>query len=65
MREQSHGGPGQDGLVPVELTGTESAADSDNVCGLVVVLSGGGRIEVGAGFHAATLKRLIHLIESM
>jgi len=46
----------------VELAGTKWATEHDSGCGLVVVLRG-RRIEVGAGFDALTLQRLINLLE--
>lgn len=54
------GGSG-DGLVRVELANNEPA-DS---CGLTVVLARGRKIGVTPGFHAATLQRLVHVLETM
>lgn len=64
IRGQSDGIHAQAGLVPVELAGSESATEFN--CGaLRLVLSRDRRIEVGAGFDALTLKRLINLLETM
>jgi hypothetical protein len=52
------------GLVAVELRGVKVGQDREAV-GLVVVLSGGRRIEVGAGFDGATLQRLVQTLETM
>jgi DNA-binding transcriptional ArsR family regulator len=51
------------GLVAVELVGANNATDRDRP--LALVLARGRRIEVGAGFDAATLERLIVLLEKM
>ena len=53
-----------DGLVAVEL----AVKKMDTVpgrCGLSVVVAGGRRIEVEAGFDAATLQRLVEVLERM
>lgn len=55
----------KEGLVAVELAGTKFATDGDAGCGLAVVLSGGRKIAVEGGFDAATLQRLILLLEQM
>ncbi len=55
----------RDGLVAVELAGSKLANDRDGGCGLAVMLSGGHRIEVSAGFDAPTLQRLVRLLENM
>ena len=53
-----------DGLVAVELAVKKS--DMEQVgCGLSVVVGSGRRIEVEAGFDAATLQRLVQLLEGM
>lgn len=62
LREHAGNGAAKDGLVAVELAGTKWATEHDSGCGLVVVLRG-RRIEVGAGFDALTLQRLINLLE--
>ena len=51
------------GLVAVELAGGGKLA-SDG-CALAVVLSERRRIEVGAGFDAPTLARLVMLLEKL
>ena len=64
MRQGSTRRTGE-GLVAVELAGGKLANDCHGGCGLAVVLSGGRRIEVSAGFDAPTLQRLIVLLETM
>jgi len=49
--------PPSDGLVAVELAGGNFVNDSSDCHDLAVVLSGGRRIEVSAGFDAPTLRR--------
>jgi hypothetical protein len=46
----------------VELAGGKLAGARTEGWGLAVVLEGGGRIEVQAGFDEATLKRLMKLL---
>jgi len=48
------------GLVAVEIGGGTHEGG-----GLAVVLSGGRRIEVGAGFDASLLRRLVQALETM
>jgi hypothetical protein len=50
-------------LVAVEVAATLSQAPAQDC--LAVVLSAGRRIEVGAGFDAATLLRLVRVLESL
>ena len=54
-----------DGLVAVELAGSNFINDPSDRHDLAVVLSGGRRIEVSAGFDAPTLQRLVVLLEAM
>ena len=55
-------GQGWEGrLVAVELAGEENAAGG----GLVVVVSRGRRIEVSQWFDAATLERLLAVLEQV
>ena len=54
-----------DGLVAVELAGSHFENDRNDGGGLAVLLSGGRRIEVSAGFDAPTLQRLVALLEAM
>lgn len=58
------GGSG-DGLVAVELAGKKLGAEGAANCGLAVVLARGRRIAVSAGFDAATLQRLVQVLETM
>jgi hypothetical protein len=64
MHTASTNRPG-DGLVAVELAGSKLANERSDGGGLAVVLSGGRRIEVSAGFDAPTLQRLVVLLEAM
>ena len=54
-----------DGLVAVELASTSSGNAVRDDHGLAVVLAGGRRIEVSAGFDASTLERLVALLEKL
>ena len=47
----------------VEVCGATAVADGERASGLAVVLSGGRRIEVGRGFDADTLQRLLAVVE--
>jgi hypothetical protein len=58
--ESGHGG----GLVAVELTSWKPAGE-DGSCGLTVVLAGGRKISVSAGFDGVTLRRLVQALETM
>ena len=50
-------------LVPVELATRKSPTQHEPSCGLVVVLSGGRRIEVHRDFDANTFERLVSALE--
>jgi hypothetical protein len=50
-------------LVPVELAARKSPTQHESSCGLVVVLSGGRRIEVHPDFDTNTLARLVSALE--
>ncbi|MGA9206536.1 MAG: hypothetical protein WB347_01970 [Terriglobales bacterium] len=65
MRGEGENGGTTGGLVAVELAGTRLAVGRESGGGLAVVLGGGRRIEVGAGFDAPTLERLVGLLEKM
>ena len=52
-------------LLGVELATRKPAAESESSCELAVVVSGGRRIEVGSGFDAHTLERLVSALERM
>lgn len=54
-----------EGLVAVQLAGSNFENDHRDGRGLAVVLSAGRRIEVSAGFDAPTLQRLVVLLENM
>jgi transposase len=47
----------------VEVSGGIAAAGDERASGLTVVLPGGRRIEVGRGFDADTLQRLLAVVE--
>jgi transposase-like protein len=67
LRRLQAGGCGAgsgDGLIAVELAVKTRDAEPASSCGLVVVLGRGRRIAVSAGFHAATLQRLVHVLET-
>ena len=52
-------------LVAVELSGQEPKRDSQRACALEVVLPGGRRIEVRREFNAATLGRVVKVLEGL
>jgi hypothetical protein len=53
--------PGQ--LVPVELANKKSTAEHGLTCPLIVVLTGGRRIEVNRDFDVHTFECLVSLLE--
>ena len=53
------------GLVAVELAVKKGAAEGCGGCGLSVSVASGRRIVVEAGFDAATLQRLVQVLERM
>jgi hypothetical protein len=59
------GGGSGDGLIAVELAGKRRDAEPASSCGLAVVVGRGRRIAVSPGFDAATLQRLVHVLEVM
>jgi len=52
-------------LVAVELTGVSATQGQDTSRVLAVVVGSGRRIEVGAGFDAPTLARLVNVLERL
>jgi len=54
-----------DGLMAVELAGKRRDAEAAGSCGLVLGLGRGRTIAVSAGFDAATLERLVQVLERM
>jgi hypothetical protein len=54
-----------DGLVAVEWGGKKPSAERASGCGLSVVLRSGREIAVNTGFDAATLQRLVEVLETM
>jgi hypothetical protein len=55
--------PADGQLVPVEWAIRKSVSESESSCGLVVVLSGGRRIEVQRDFDGPTFERLVSVLE--
>ena len=49
--------------VAVEVSGSAAVAGGERASGLAIVLAGGRRIEVGRGFDADTLQRLLAVVE--
>jgi hypothetical protein len=52
-------------LVAVEWGGKKPSAERAGSCGLSVVLRSGREIGVNTGFDAATLQRLVEVLETM
>jgi hypothetical protein len=52
-------------LVAVEWGSQKPSAERARSCGLSVVLSSGREITVNTGFDAATLQRLVEVLETM
>jgi len=52
-------------VIAVELAGQRRDAESASSCGLAVVVGRGRRIAVSPGFDAATLQRLVQVLEVM
>ena len=68
LRRLQAGGCGAgsgDGLMAVELAGTTRDAEPAGSFRLAVVLGRGRTIAVSAGFDAATLQHLVHVLETM
>ena len=63
-REAGSAGAGG-ALVAVELTGVSATPGQDTSRVLAVVVGWGRRIEVGAGFDAATLARLVTVLKRL
>ena len=66
LRRLQAGGCGRgsgDGLIAVELAGARREPASNS--SLAVVVGGGRRIAVSPGFDAATLQRLVQVLEGM
>jgi hypothetical protein len=61
-RQRSSAGRSGGQLVAVELAGANGRGNSDTA-GLAVVLASGRTIEVGPGFDAPTLERLVSVLE--
>jgi hypothetical protein len=64
-KEAGQNGTAHGGLVAVELAGAKATTGHHVGCGLTVVLAQGRKIEVPAGFDAATLERLLRLLENV
>ena len=63
--EAGSAGAGGDALVAVELSGVSPTQGQDRSRVLAVVVGSGRRIEVGAGFDAPTLVRLVNVLERL
>ena len=57
-------GASNEGLVAVELADKKLSAERADRWGLAVVLASGRRIAVSTGFDAATLRRLVQVLET-
>jgi hypothetical protein len=64
-KEAGSAGAGGGALVAVELTGVSPTQGHDPSRVLAVVVGSGRRIEVGAGFDAPTLARLVSVLERL
>ena len=53
------------GLVAVEVAAQKRGAERSGGCGLSVMVASGRRIVVEAGFDAASLQRLVQVLERM
>ena len=58
-------GVGREGLIAVELADNQLGAERSGSGGLAVVLGRERRIAVSPGFDAATLQRLVQLLETI
>ncbi len=58
-------GDGCDALVAVEVAAVSPSQVQEAGSSLAVILSAGRRIEVGAGFDATTLARLVSVLERL
>jgi hypothetical protein len=65
MHAAVDGSASGDRLVAVECGGKKPSAERSSGCGLSVVLSSGREITVNPGFDAATLQRLVEVLETM
>jgi hypothetical protein len=64
MRAAANSGATGGGLVAVEWAGKKPSAERVASCGLTVVLRDGREIAVNVGFDAATLQRLVEVLET-
>jgi hypothetical protein len=65
IRVAAQSGANGDGLVAVEWGGKRPSVERTGGCGLSVVLRSGREIAVNTGFDAATLLRLVEVLETM
>jgi hypothetical protein len=65
QEEAGSAGAGGGALVAVELSGVSPLQGQDRSRVLAVVVGSGRRIEVGAGFDAPTLVRLVNVLERL
>ena len=64
-KRKTRSAPADGQLMPVELAIRKSPAEHEPSCGMVVVLSGGRRIEVQRDFDAHTFERLVSVLEQV
>jgi hypothetical protein len=64
-RGAADSGANGDRLVAVEWGGKQQSAERAGSCSLSVVLRSGREIAVNTGFDAATLQRLVEVLETM
>jgi len=64
-KEAGSAGAGGGDLVAVELSGVSPLQRQDTSSVLAVVVGSGRRIEVGSGFDAPTLARLVNVLERL
>jgi len=62
-QQQTTGGAGGKVGLAVEVSGSAAGADGEGTSGLAVVVASGRRIEIGRGFDADALKRLLAVME--
>jgi alpha-D-ribose 1-methylphosphonate 5-triphosphate synthase subunit PhnI len=65
MQAAVDGSASRDRLVAVEWNSKKTSAERARGCGLSVVLGSGREITVNTGFDAATLQRLVEVLETM
>jgi hypothetical protein len=64
-RQVQAGVASKSGWLRVEVSGSDAALETGASSGLGLALSGGRRIEIGRGFDAETLRRLVGALEQI